>query len=826
MDVGRQFNSVDTYIDQLLDQLNLLEKCALLSGLDSWRTVPIPHLGIESLVMTDGPHGVRATRDNGRIFEPATSFPTGISMAASWDPDLIYQVAQALGEETRALGCDILLGPCVNIVRHPLAGRNFESYSEDPYLAGRIGVAYVNGVQSTGVSTSLKHFALNSQETERMRGSSEIDERSMREIYLAQFETIVKEAQPWTVMCSYNRVNGTYASQNHDLLTKILREEWGFQGAVMSDWGAVHTTVAAVQAGLDLEMPGPAKWFGQLLVEAVLTYQLEPAVIDRAVTRALHLLQQVGKLNGNSAPAGKVNTAEHQLLARKLAGKSITLLKNENNTLPLDPGKIKKLAVIGPMATVGSIGGGGSSFVRPPYTISPLQGLQEKLAGKVEIVYEPGCDNALVLPVLPSAMLRPSQGSGSGLYGQYFASQDLSGAPALERVDPRVDFEFLSFAPLKTTPRPFSACWTGTLTPEWSGKHSFALENTGSARLLLNGKQILENSNTSFTHLDPVPSEIVTVEMEAGQSYDLRVEYVAFEWLPFAHLRVRFAYTPSPAEDPRLDRAVALAANADAVLVFAGWPEGHESEGHDRADINLTGRQDELIRLVAAANPNCVVVLNCGSPVAMPWVDQVAAIVEAFYPGQEGGRAVAEILLGETNPSGKLPVTFPRKLQDTPAYNNFPGDRKVIYGEGLFVGYRHYDLREIEPLFPFGHGLSYTQFEYRGLSLPQSACMGEIVTVQIEIENTGSQAGKETVQLYVGDLESSLIRPPAELKAFKKVELQPGESQTIRFDLNERSFAYYHPEQHDWVVEPGLFEICLGSSSRDIRLSGVIEITE
>ncbi len=657
--------------DELLNKLTLEEKILLLSGKDDWNTAPIQRLGIPSITMTDGPHGVRATNVGSERKEGlTTSFPTGISMAASWNTELIERVGQVLGEETRGMGCDILLGPCVNIVRYPLGGRNFETYSEDPYLAGRTAVAMIKGVQSRGVGTSLKHYALNNYEIERDRASSNVDERTLREIYLPQFEMAVKEAHPWTVMCSYNRINGVYASQNDTMLNKILKEEWGFEGAVVSDWGANHTIFESVKGGLDLEMPGPAKYY-TLLGEAVYRWQVDEQVINTAARRILRLVLMSGRMDG-TVSIGTVNTAEHQALARNLAEEAITLLKNEGCVLPIDK-KVKKIAVIGPNAAEAVIAGGGSSHVDPLYRISPLEGLKTLLDNKVEILYEQGCSN-----------------------------------------------------------------------------------------------------------------------------YD------------------------EPAKDDRLKRAVAAAKKADIAFVFVGYPETFETEGWDRPDMRLTGKQDELVTAIAAANPKTVVILNAGAPVSMPWIDQVAAVVLAYYPGQENGNAVAGVLFGKVNPSGKLPVTFPKRLEDSPAFVNqsYPGCRQVNYGEGIFVGYRYFDEVDLEPLFPFGHGLSYSTFEYNNLKVPRKVGAGKQVKVSLTVTNSSAVAGKEVVQLYVEDPECYLPRPPKELKGFTKVELQPGESREVTFALDQRALSFYDPRRKGWVAEPGEFLVLVGSSSRDIRLKG------
>ena len=811
--------NMEQRIEELLSQLTLKEKVALMSGRDNWRTVPIERLGIPSLTMTDGPHGVRTQADPGRLVGPTTAFPTGVSMAASWNPELIERVGAALGEEALAMGCDILLGPCVNIVRHPLAGRNFESYSEDPYLAGRIGVAFVKGVQSRGVGTSVKHFACNNQETERMRGSSVVDERTLREIYLAQFEMVVKEARPWTVMCSYNRLNGVYASQNAHLLREILKGEWGYDGVVISDWGANHTTVESVRGGLDIEMPGPAKYYGPLLVEAVYTWQVEEEVINNAVRRILRLILRSGKMDGAPRSAGSVNTAEHQSLARELAEEAITLLKNERGLLPLRGDSLRSVAVIGPNAAEAVISGGGSAYVDPPYRVSPLEALQARLPGRVR--YEKGCENVRVLPTIKPEYLTPAQGEGLGLWGEFFDNTDFAGEPLICRVDRRLHFWFLSFAPLESTPRQFAVRWTGHLTVPESGTYTMGVRNTGICRVFLDGELVLENITPQTAGPWMMNEASAPLPLVAGQAHQLRVEYIRPAWLDWPYLNLLFGATPTPEEASlKLERAVQAAREAEVAIVFTGYPDGYETEGADRPDMALTGQQDELIQAVAQANPNTVVVLNVGAPVSMPWLDQVAAVVLAYYPGLENGNAVARVLLGEVNPSGKLPVTFPRRLQDTPAFVNFPGGREVRYGEGIFVGYRYYDIKDIEPLFPFGHGLSYTAFAYSDLSLPAVVKAGDRVTVALRVTNTGGMAGKEVVQLYVRDVVASQPRPLKELKGFAKVFLQPGESQVVSFVLDERALSFYDPDRGKWVAEPGEFEVLVGSSARDIRLIG------
>jgi beta-glucosidase len=758
---------------------------------------------------------------------PATAFPTGVAMAATWNPALIERVGAALGQETHGLGCDVLLGPCVNIVRHPLVGRNFEAYAEDPYLAGRIGVAWVKGVQSQGVSASLKHYACNNQEVERMRGNSIVDERTLREIYLPQFEAVVKEAHPWTVMCAYNRINGVYGSQHHHLLNEILKGEWQYDGAVVSDWGANHTVFESAAGGLDIEMPGPAKYYDRLLVEAVHNWQIEESVITEAARRVLRLLARVGKLDSAQTPAGAVSTPEHQALARETAEEAITLLKNDRGVLPIQAATVKSIAVIGPNAADAVIAGGGSSQVEPPYRVSPLDGLKARLGEGVALRYAKGCTNVRDLAMIRPAMLKPARGEGVGLLGKYFGTPDFSGAPVIERVDVRFRFWRLSFAPLEQTPPTFSVRWSGTLTVPEAGTYSLGLTNSGDARIFLDGKLLVENCNPQSADAWPVTKAQAAVKLAAGQAYDIRVEFVRPAWLDLPHIQILFGATPTAEEAAAgIAGAVEAARGADAALIFAGYPDFYETEGLDRPDMDLGGSQDALIRAVAAANPNTVVVLNAGAPVAMPWVNDVAGIVLAYYPGMENGNAVARVLLGEVNPSGKLPVTFPVRLEDTPAFVNYPGGKEVRYGEGIFVGYRHYDMKDVAPLFPFGHGLSYTTFAYSGLRVPKTAKSGKPVRVSVTVKNTGDRPGQEVVQLYVRDVTARVPRPPKELKRFAKVLLQPGESRTVSFELDERALAFYDVDRKAWVAEPGEFEVLVGSSSRDIRAKATFKLIE
>lgn len=820
--------SYQNEIESLLEQMTLSEKIALLSGQNKWYTVPIERLGIHSVVLTDGPHGVR-TEGHGmnRIVSTATAYPTGISMASTWNRDLIERVGVALAEETRHLGCHILLGPCVNIVRSPLGGRNFETFAEDPYLAGQIGAAYVRGVQSQQIGVSVKHYAANNQEFERHRGNSVVDERTLREIYLPAFETVVKETHPWTVMCSYNRINGTYASEHEGLLRKILKEEWGFEGVVVSDWGAVHDIFAPIQAGLDLEMPGPARYFGQGLEAAVDNWQVDERWVDDAARRILRLLFRAGVMTGETLPAGSGDTPAHRAVARDLASESIVLLKNENDLLPLNRAEIRKLAVIGLNAN-SVVSGGGSSRVDPHDWVTPLAGLQAKLGDEIEIGYEPGYDNRVnPLTVEKDRFIQPD-GNSPGLQAALYSNLDHSGEPALTRVDARIEAWWGGGGPATgiVDEKHFSIRWQGTFTPSETGETEFFLTNTGFARVWLDGTLILENdvgiqTSSAIDWEEMVARSTLTLEKE--KAYDFKAEFVSGENNPFA--LINFSYKPAlGVEGDLIERAVSLARGSDAVIVMAGLSDTYESEGYDRPNMDLPGGQEALIRAVAAANPKTVVAVNAGAPVAMDWVDDVDSVLLAYYPGQEGGHALADILFGDVNPSGKLTVSFPKRLEDNPAYINYPGWRDVHYGEGIFVGYRYYDTKDVTPLFPFGHGLSYTEFTYRDLTLPAEVKQGEEVTVSLLMENTGKVAGQEVVQLYIRDVKSRLMRPVKELKGFAKVRLAPGAAEAVTFTLTPRSLSFYDPHLAGWVAEPGEFEVLVGASSRDIRLQGRFEL--
>jgi beta-glucosidase len=816
-------------IEVLLKRMNLEEKVSMLAGIDFWRTRSIERLGIPSIKVSDGPHGVRAVADDDpNCTLPATCFPTGVGIAATWNIDLVQRVGEVIGEEVRARGYAVLLGPCVNIHRSPLGGRNFESYSEDPYLSSRMAVAHIRGVQSRGVGTSVKHFALNNSEFQRMTISSEADERAMREIYFPSFEKAVREAGTRVVMCSYNRLNGTYASENKWLLTDILKDEWGFQGFVVSDWFAVHSTAPAAISGVDLEMPGPARYFDNKLAEAVRSGEVDEKAIDDKVRRILGVMAATGAFDDKAPVAGRVSDVpEHGKLAREVAEESIVLLKNENGVLPLDVNSLRSVAVIGPNAAAARIEGGGSSAVEPYYSVSPLEGLKGICKNDVKLSYEQGCRNNIFALPLDSAYVACGEGE-PGLAGEYFDNNDFSGNPVATRTDKDFKLMWMSgTAPVPETKNgDFSIRWRGFFKATATGRYKFGLATNGWGRIYIDNKLVCGNwgDRTVVEFLPPETAGEIT--LESGQTYPITIEYCKNPYTPVPMRSIRIG-CDLPLPPDLLQRAVAAASRCDAAVVFAGLTEEYESEGFDRKTMDLPPNQLELIRKVAGANPNTIVVLNNGAPLAMAdWIDDIPAVVEAWYPGQECGNAIAGVLFGVVSPSGKLPDTFPRRYEDNPAYKNYPGENgKVSYEEGIFVGYRHYDARGIEPLFPFGYGLSYTDFEYGNLRVsPAEIKSGENISVSIDIKNTGNRQGKEVVQLYVRDVASKLPRPPRELKGFRKISLLPGETKTVDFILDEEALSFYDPEIGGWVAEPGQFEVQVGSSSRDIRAKGAFTL--
>ncbi|MCA9989717.1 MAG: glycoside hydrolase family 3 C-terminal domain-containing protein [Anaerolineales bacterium] len=805
-----------TTLEQLLPQLTLDEKVALLAGRDLWHSIPVPRLGIPVLKVSDGPNGVRgAYRDNR---PPSICLPVGIALGATWNTALVEDAGRLLAGEAKRKNAHILLGPTVNIHRTPIAGRNFECFAEDPYLSGTIAAAYINGLQRSGVGACIKHFVCNDQEHERMSISAEVTERPLHEIYLEPFRLAMRLANPWSLMSGYNRINGRFASENNPLLKEILKETWSYDGLVISDWFGTYTPAVAA-GGLDLEMPGPARWMTAENVHAALqSGQLTPAGLDDKVRRLLRTLDRVQAVTRPASGSEQgANLPHERQRIRQIAQETIVLLKNDQ-ALPLDPTKVRTIAVIGQLARRPNIMGGGSSEVRTHYVVSPLDGLRQRAGDQVAVHYAPGCFIHRTLPTPDPATLTTPDGQ-PGLLLTLYDNLDFSGSPAYSEQTDLARFGWFEDSVPGVNQTRFCMRLEGHFTPQESGQHTLGLTSIGQSRLFLNGELLLDNWQDTRPHAQ----QTIQLTLPAGQPCPLTLE---FRWVGNPHYReVALGHLP-PHSDDLLGEALALARQADVAIVLAGLTNEWESEGFDRPGLALPGAQDELIAQVAAANPNTIVVLNAGSAVAMPWLDDVAAILMQWYNSQECGNALADILFGDTNPSGKLPTTFPQRLADNPAYLNYPGENgRVHYGEGLFVGYRYYDKKEITPLFPFGFGLSYTSFAYSDLQFsatPFTAATG--LTVRCTVRNTGRVAGQEVVQLYVHDHHATLTRPEKELKAFAKVALAPGEATTVTFSLDQEAFWYYDPARGGWQAEPGEFDILIGASSRDIRLRGTVRL--
>jgi beta-glucosidase len=803
------FGETMSHIDELLQQMTIEEKISMLAGADLWHSVPVPRLDIPQFRVTDGPNGARGSW--GSMGPSSVATPVGIALGATWNPDLVEKVGNVLGDELKAKGAHILLAPTVNIHRTPIAGRNFECYSEDPFLSGMLASAYIHGIQSKGVGACIKHFVANDQEYERFSMSSEVDERTLREIYLEPFRIAIRNSIPWAVMSSYNRVNGTYACENNHTLLAILKGEWKYDGIVMSDWFGTYDKDVP-NSGLDLEMPGAARWMSEEHVKRALDDgPLTEEMLNDKVRRLLGVLEKAGLFtNPELQPERAENKPQHRRIIREAAREAIVLLKNDG-TLPLR--KVKSIAVIGPNAQTAQILGGGSSSVTPHYAVSPFEGIKNRAGDKVKVQAAPGCFIYKTLPAPAPETLSTSDGR-RGLNLNLFNGTELAGDPAYKEVTTRVQYGWFENTVPYADQESFSLRLEGFFTPQENGTHTLGLSAVGWGKLYLDDKLVIDHTSDS----DMAKQLTAAIKLEGGKAYPIKIEYY---WKGNPRWRsLSFGHQPPHAKD-MIAEAVKLAKNSDVVVLVAGLTGEWESEGFDRVDMKLPGAQNELIERVAKANKNTIVVLNVGSPVEMPWINKVPAVLQLWYNSQEQGNALADVLFGDVSPSGKLPTTFPVRLQDNPAYINYPGENgKVRYGEGIFVGYRYYDKKEIEPLFPFGHGLSYTTFQYSNLRLSaESLTPNELLKVRVDITNTGKVAGREVVQLYVGDVSSTVARPPKELKAFAKVELAPKQTKTITFTLDREAFWFFDVTRNTWATEPGDFEILVGSSSRDIRLT-------
>ena len=816
---------LEARVADLTGRLTLEEKVALMAGAAAFTLEGVPRLGVPPVRVTDGPTGVRSNEG-----EAATVFPVGVAMAATWNPDLTREVAAAIAREALALDNRVVLAPTINIVRTPLWGRNFETYSEDPYLAGALGVAFVEGLQGEGVGASLKHYAVNNQEENRMTVNAVVDERTLREIYLAAFETVVKAAKPWTVMASYNRINGSYATENQYLLRDVLKGEWGYDGVVVSDWGAVHDTVAAANGGDDLEMPGPARWFGARLLAAVKSGEVPPANVDEAARRMVRLVLRTGALDGGAPPVGELRSRRHRDIAARAAEEAVVLLKNEGELLPLEVGADLRVAVVGPNAAVRRIQGGGSSQVRAGRQISILQAIEDLLGDACEVVHAEGGDNEPVPAQARAASFSADAGRGqAGLLCEYFAERGFGAAPYRARVERGIG-KLVAASSMDLAAEGLGALrWSGWLWAERDGRHELSLRAPGQVRLELGGATLIDAATPGeVDRLDvggvAVTRRIAAVQLTAGEGYPVTIEYIR----PTQAGELSWEYVGVGLRQPRgsIAEAAALAATSDAAIVVIGAASISEAEGYDRETLDLPGDQNALVEAVLAANPRTVIVLVGGAPYVLPWIDHVPAVILPWLGGEEGPDALARILFGQSEPSGRLPVTFPRRLEDTPAHPWYPGGADAVYGEGLYVGYRHFDRAAEAPMFPFGHGLTYTRFAYGDLEAPEEARAGDAVQVSFTVKNIGERPGKETAQLYVRPRGPSVDRPVKELKGFAKVALLPGERRRVHLVLDARAFSFWDPRQGAWVAEAGAYDLLIGGSAADIELQATVRLEE
>lgn len=840
-------------VDDLLAELTLDEKASLTSGVDMWHGHGVGRLGLSALKVSDGPVGVRGDRWVGTTSACA---PCGTALGSTWNPELVGEVGRVLGEEAQSKSVDILLAPTVNLHRNPLAGRNFECYSEDPFLTARAAVAFIDGVQSTGVGACIKHFVANDSEYQRHTISSEVGERALRELYLVPFETAIRETDVMSVMSAYNRLNGTYCAEHHWLLNEVLKDEWGFDGLVISDWWGTMSPESA-EGGLDLEMPGPAKHLGPGVAERVRSGDLDQAVLDEAVRRILVVSERAGLLDAPERPVERsVDLPEHREVLRRAAQEAVVLLRNDPPAgdhgradgavpvLPLDLGSIRRIALIGPGADVPAALGGGSAAVNPHHVVTVLDGLRAALPDEVELTHDIGVSAYRNAPPIDSRRLRPTIGPqegadavdrAQGLTVEYFTNRSLEGEPAhVERIaSPRLTWMGADAAPGVSTDD-FSLRLRGTFVADTAGEHTFALVTGGTGgRVILGGETILDNYSgqepgTAFFGLGSAEIR-ATVQLAEGEARELVGEFTGYEGLQVAAFLIGHL-PPLPANS--IEKAAAAAAEADVAIVVVGLNQDSETEGEDRTSMSLPGDQDELLRAVIAANPATVVLVNAGSVVDLSATDGAAALAQTWYLGQETGHAIASLLVGEVSPSGRLPTSYGRREQDWSSYLNYPGDAgQVLYGEELFMGYRGFDRMDIEPLFPFGHGLTYSTFTWSDATLSVDSLSvddlqsGATATLSVEVSNTGARTAAEVVQCYVHDVESSMTRPDQELRGFTKVELAPGDSATASIPLDLRSFAAWDPTSGSWLVEPGMFEVRAAASSRDIRSVVELEVT-
>ena len=802
-----------TNVDKLIQQMTLQEKVDFIGGTKSFYIRGIERLGIPEIRMADGPVGVRNPG-------PSTAYPASITLAASFDKNLAKRVGDAIGCEARSKNVHIMLGPAMNIHRAPFCGRNFEYLGEDPFLAGKIAASYTLGMQSEGVMATAKHYAANYQDFERNKVSSNMDERTLQEIYLPAFKTTVQEGKVASVMTSYNLVNGIHASQNDYLINQVLKKEWGFDGFVMSDWVSTYDGIACAKAGLDIEMPSGKLMNPDTLITAIKSGKLDEKVIDEKIRRILNAYVRFGFLEKpNIAEGFNVDSAKIHSTALDAARGGMVLLKNENKFLPLDPQKIKTIAVIGPNGYPAVTGGGGSSYVDPVHPVSVYEAVQKIAGNNVSVTFSKGVYTGERLPKgffdNYDFYIKKNGVKEKGVVAEFYKGTKLQGNIIETKTFDKLNLELNRMKSDAIPAEDFSTRFTCYFSPEVSGSYWLGLAGDDGYKLYVDDKLVIEQWQNQGETIRKYEGDFLK-----GKEYKIVVEYYQAGGDAIIRLADQKRQGKEAGPETYMATALEAAKKADVAIVCVGFSNENESEGSDRS-FEMPFKQNELIQKIESVNPNTIVVLNAGGNVDMnPWIDKTKALIHAWYPGSEGSTAVAEIIFGLTNPSGKLPVSFETKLEDNPTYKSYWDDDKdlnVEFTEGIFVGYRGYDKSGVKPRFPFGYGLSYTSFEYEKAVPQATEINGQDLKFSIDITNTGNMDGAEAVQVYVSDVQSSLPRPVKELKAFEKVFLKKGETKTVPFDLSRDAFTYYDPAKHQWVLEPGEFKILIGSSSADIR---------
>ncbi|CAN6626001.1 hypothetical protein TRVA0_010S02520 [Trichomonascus vanleenenianus] len=816
-------------VDEVLSKMTLEQKVSLLAGKDFWSTQEIPELGIPSMRVSDGPNGLRGNQ----FFRstPAACLPCGTAMGATFDPELINKAGEVLAVEAKAKGIHVVLGPTANIQRSPLGGRGFESFAEDPYLSGTIASAVINGMQKEGIHATMKHFVCNDQEDERRGYNAIVSDRAFREVYMMPFQLAMRDAMPRCIMTCYNKVNGTHASQNLKLIKEILRDEWKFDGLVMSDWFGTYSTEAAIKAGLNLEMPGPTIYRGDLLKNAVLCRTVLETDVDDNARWVLNAIKRAYNESGvpEDRKEAEHDTKETRQALREIADNTIVLLKNENNILPLP--KNKKTAIIGPNAKIAAYSGGGSAHLNAYYTVTPYEGVKAKVE---DVQYALGLDTSKNLPLLGEHLTTKDDNKGFHMRTYDGPRSDKDRKLVEEDVLTASSMFLADYSPDIGDKDIFYIDFEGYFEPESDGDYEFGLIVCGSGQLFVDDKLVVDNTTNqrrgeSFMGISTV-EEKGTISLKKGQKYKISCYYGSgrTSTLPDSDIpgglggACQFGFRKVQSIEETLAEAERVAKEVDQVILSVGLTKEYESEGYDRTHMDLPENVDKLVDVVTKANPNTVVVLQSGTPVSLPWIEKVPALVQAWYGGNETGNAIADVVFGDVNPSGKLPLTYPKRVEDNPAYLTFTSENgEVIYGENVHVGYRYYEATKLEPLFPFGFGLSYTDFIYGQVSAKQD---GDNITFSVEVTNKGKIAGKEAVQFYVSQKNPSILRPVKELKAYAKVDLAPGETKVATATIPLKyATSYWDTSKDKWISEKDVYTVHAASNCAAVHSTAEFE---